>query len=108
MPNLVVHELEALLFASPDVLGRTEYLAPAVRVEMAAVARAFPTPEHIDGDDPPGKRLELRTKFHGGAYAKPLKGNLIAIEVGVEAMRSRCQHFSAWVAELRRRAAPVW
>jgi hypothetical protein len=104
VPNLVVHEFEALLFASPEVLGRTAYLVPAVRTEMSAVARAFPTPEHVDGDDPPGKRLELRTRFHGGTYAKPLQGNLIALEVGLDAMCARCQHFDAWVAELSRRA----
>ncbi len=105
VPNLLVHELEALLFASPEVLERTAYLVPAVRAEMAAVARAFPTPEHIDGNEPPGKRLELRTRSYGGAYAKPLQGNLIALEVGLEAMRARCQHFDAWVTELGRRAA---
>jgi hypothetical protein len=71
---------------------------------MVAVAAAFPSPEHIDDNKPPGVRLSQSTKRHGGSYSKPIQGNLIAIEVGIEAMRARCKHFEGWLAELRGRA----
>jgi hypothetical protein len=104
VPNLLVQEFEALLFASPEVLSRTDYLPAGVRAEMRAVADAFPSPEQINHDRPPGVRLTESAERYGSRYEKPLQGNLLALEVGIEAMRARCAHFAAWTEELRRRA----
>jgi Domain of unknown function (DUF4276) len=59
---------------------------------------AFSSPEHIN-DDPltaPSKRI---LKCCDG-YEKPLHGSLIAIDIGLEAIRQQCQHFNQWLLRL--------
>ena len=104
VPNLIVHEVEALLFSDPAVLAQTPHLLPPVRDEMVQVARAFASPEHINDQDPPGKRLETLTKHHGGKYKKKIDGPAIAIQIGLAAIRARCSHLDGWLKELERRA----
>lgn len=106
VPNLVVQEFEALLFASPTVLEDTVYLNREVAREMSAVARSFATPEQINDENPPGVRLSKSSERHGTRYQKPLQGNLIALEVGLEAMLERCEHFASWVSKLKQRGVP--
>jgi hypothetical protein len=92
--HLVMHEFEGLLFSSPSGiargLGRTDILPG-----LHAIRNAFPTPEHID-DHPvsaPSKRLLALSP----GYDKVTGGNVVALEVGLDAMRRECPHFRGWL-----------
>jgi hypothetical protein len=62
------------------------------------VRDAFPNPEQID-DSPhnaPSKRIVALIP----EYEKPFMGVLASLQIGLEAMRSECPHFSAWLERL--------
>ncbi|WP_428261636.1 DUF4276 family protein [Haliangium sp.] len=59
---------------------------------------AVTSPEHIDegAETAPSKRL---LKLFPG-YDKPSFGSLVSQQIGLEAIRRECPHFSQWVARL--------
>lgn len=94
--NLVVHEYEALLFA--DTSRFSDWTHSAAVTKLAAVAGAYNTPEDIN-DSPhtaPSKRV------HGAmpTYQKTFHGPLIACDIGLEVIRTRCPHFHGWLGKL--------
>jgi hypothetical protein len=95
IPNILVHEFEALLFVRPDAFaGWTDEHA----VESLAAARRNTAPEDInDGaNTAPSKRI--RAAMPG--YQKPVHGPLIACDIGLDAIRADCPHFDAWLRRL--------
>lgn len=97
VPYVMMHEFEALLFsdctAFSRAIGRPE-LAP----KLQEIRDSFPTPEEID-DSPttaPSKRVQALVV----GYQKPLLGTLAALEIGLDAIRRECPHFSSWLARL--------
>jgi hypothetical protein len=96
-PHLQVHEFEAFLFVNPE---RTAALFPEKNLveQLLKIRRAFPTPEDIN-DSPitaPSKRIE---KLYPN-YDKPLYGPLAVLEIGLDALRAECPHFSSWLVWL--------
>lgn len=97
IPNLMVHEFEALLFVQPEKFGEwTE--DPAVVARLSSATKAHASPEDIN-DGPitaPSKRVLAAMP----AYQKTFHGPLIACEIGLDAMRNVCPHFHAWLNAL--------
>lgn len=96
IPNLLVHEFEALLYSQPQAFS--SWFDTSVVSTLEAELRAFPSPEHIN-DDPvtaPSKRI-IRCC---DGYEKPLHGSLIAIDIGLDIIRQQCQHFNQWLLRL--------
>lgn len=96
IPNLLVHEFEGLLYSSPQAFAT--WFGQDVVETLQADREEFPSPEHIN-DDPltaPSKRI-LRSC---NEYEKPLHGSLIAIDIGLDAIREQCQHFNQWLNRL--------
>jgi hypothetical protein len=100
IPYLQLHEFEGLLFSNVDVMssqlsvfnrGGTSYLR-----ELQSIRNAFRTPEEINHDDPPSKRL----KNMCASYNKISSGLLIAQAIGIEAMRHECPNFNQWLTSL--------
>lgn len=94
IPNLMVHEFEALLFSQPDKFAEWTDDANAVQ-RLHAYAQAHATPEDIN-DSPltaPSKRILSAMP----AYQKTVHGPLIACDIGLDAMRAVCPHFNAWL-----------
>ena len=97
VPNLLLHEFEALLFSAPEKfaewLDDQTLLAP-----MAAIRAAFVTPEHINNSPQtaPSKRI-LTLVPH---YKKTVDGPLIAEDIGLDAIRAQCPHFNNWIERL--------
>ena len=97
IPNLLLHEFEALLFSAPEKfaewLDDQTLLAP-----MAAIRGAFATPEHINNSPQtaPSKRI-LALVPH---YKKTVDGPLIAEDIGLDAIRAQCPHFNNWIERL--------
>ena len=96
-PFFAVHEFEALLFADTQAIAQAfpdedESLIGALNQIVATVE----TPEAINLDMPPAKRLSALIK----GYNKPFFGYYIASEIGLDRIREHCPHFDAWVKHL--------
>ena len=97
VPNVVLHEFEALLFS--DCTGFARGVErPDLAPQLQAIRDRFSCPEEID-DSPvtaPSKRVaELLPD-----YQKPLMGTLAALEIGLVTIRAECPHFRRWVERL--------
>ncbi|ADH86830.1 DUF4276 family protein [Desulfurivibrio alkaliphilus] len=96
--NLVIHEFEGLLFSEPEAFGRW-FEQPEVVVSRLTTVRAhFSSPEHInDGaQTAPSKRILAICPD----YDKPLHGSLVALEIGLDAIRRECPKFDGWIKRL--------
>ncbi|MEL6165075.1 MAG: DUF4276 family protein [Cyanobacteria bacterium J06628_3] len=96
IPNLIVHEFEALLYSNPQAFS--EWFEEASVMTLKAERNAFSTPEHIN-DSPitaPSKRILACCS----GYEKPLHGSLIAIDIGLDTIRKQCQHFNQWLTRI--------
>jgi len=97
IPNLMVHEFEALLFVQPDKFAGWTDSYKAV-IALGDQAQKYATPEDIN-DIPefaPSKRILKAMP----SYQKPFHGPLIACEIGLDAMRGACPHFHGWLQQL--------
>ena len=95
--NLVVHEFEGLLFSAPDAFGAWFDVGNVVQ-NVAAIRGAFKTPEHID--DGPASAPSKRILDICANYDKVAHGSLIALDIGLDAIRRECPLFDAWVQRL--------
>ncbi len=95
IPNIMVHEYEALLFVQPE---RFAEWADQDVVDVLKAARQASAPEDIN-DDPrtaPSKRILAAMP----GYQKPVHGPLLACDIGLDAMRADCPHFDVWLRRL--------
>ena len=92
------YEFEALLFSDVDAFDAL----PRVSAEHLAVLRAirnrFRSPEHINDspDTAPSKRITNVIP----RYNKRADGYVVALEIGLPAIRAECPRFDAWLARL--------
>lgn len=100
LPYLQLHEFEGLLFSNVEVAdqqlaifnrGGTSYLD-----QLKSIRGAFRTPEEINHDDPPSKRLR---KIYA-AYDKAGSGFLVAQAIGIDTIRKECPNFNEWLNNL--------
>lgn len=104
IPYVQVHEFEALLFAAPTALAR--FLeSRAIGEAMTTAVAACGGPEQVN-DNPqtaPSKRLSSLFRDHiEQRYDKTFHGPLLAIEIGLPAIRAECPRFGAWLTRLER------
>ena len=97
LPYVQRHEFEALLFT--DVAAFRSIGVDEVTIRRLQDIRSqFDTPEDINDhrNTAPSKRiLEVMPR-----YKKVLQGTGVAVEVGLEKMRSACPRFGAWLGRL--------
>lgn len=96
VPNIVVHEFEALLFSDPEVLARHLSIDPT---KIEQILAECGQPEAID-DSPrtaPSKRLR---DLAGGHFRKTATGVAAAREIGIARIRAQCPVFDAWLGRL--------
>lgn len=96
VPYIQMHEFEALLFSSNT--GVRKYWSVDKCQMVEEVIDAFDNPECINTspDGAPSKRLLAISPD----YQKVLDGNILALEVGIDAILAQCPRFAAWVHEL--------
>lgn len=96
LPNLLVHEFEALLFTDLNVFKL--WMDDDTQIDTLIQNTAGHAPEDInDGrDTAPSKRI-LRVM---PAYQKTSHGPLIAIDIGLDRIRQACPHFDAWLRRI--------
>lgn len=96
IPNLLVHEFEALLFTQVDAFAQwtddDHVLAP---LRKAIETNA---PEEIN--DGPHTAPSKRILSVMPGYQKTFHGPLIACDIGLDAMRAACPHFDNWLRTL--------
>ncbi|WBS03503.1 DUF4276 family protein [Pseudoduganella sp. SL102] len=93
VPNIVVHEYEALLFSDPERFA--DWVARKVVDELTDVRKHFATPEDIN--DSPHTAPSKRIISAFPAYQKTFHGPLIACDIGLDTIRAACPHFHAWL-----------
>lgn len=96
IPNLLVHEFEALLFVRIEAFA--DWTDDDRLLEPLRVVSATTAPEDIN-DSPqtaPSKRILAAMP----GYQKTLHGPLIACDIGLDAMRAGCPHFAAWLGRI--------
>lgn len=98
VPYLSLHEFEALMFASPETIAET-FVNSNVLDDLRQIGAAYPTPEEIDDNDPPSKRL---LALYPG-YQKPLYGPWVTDAIGIPRIRAACPHFNDWLKIIEQR-----
>ncbi len=97
IPYLSLHEFEALLFVDPArIVQEVDSGNTKAREELASIRQRYQSPEEINRDEPPSKRVLANLP----AYDKIVHGYFIADAIGIEAMRRECPHFDAWLKKL--------
>jgi hypothetical protein len=95
-PYLSLHEFEALLFSSIDVLAE-HFFDKNVKPLMDIVLQ-YPNPELINKGEQtsPSKRILQYVP----EYAKVTDGVAIAGKIGLDLLRAKCAHFDTWIKKL--------
>jgi hypothetical protein len=101
VPFLVLHEFEALLFSSPEVLPRVMNDSRK-QPQFSAIRESVQTPEDINErpEFAPSKRIEAIFP----AYKKTLHGPIAVGRIGLNQIRAECPHFSGWIDYLEKYA----
>ena len=102
LPYIQLHEYEAYLFSDPSCF---EYFYDHHETQIAtlqAIADGYPTPELInDGQhSAPSKRIIGQLPDYEDA--KATVGPQVAQLIGLDVIRSKCPHFSAWLTRLEK------
>ncbi|MDX2138692.1 MAG: DUF4276 family protein [Chloroflexota bacterium] len=97
IPYFALHEFEAMLFADISQL-KTVYpmLDEKTLTQLKAARDAVPSPEDINLEQPPSKRIRALVK----EYDKVTAGNLVLLEVTLPRIRQACSHFDQWLTRL--------
>lgn len=102
IPNLIVHEFEALLLTQVDAFCAwwdTHSLTP-----LRTVRKTY-NPEEINESPRGAPSKRILAVFPN--YQKVLHGPLIACDIGLDQIRRECPHFSAWLVKLEKLADGV-
>ena len=96
IPNLMVHEFEALLFVQVEAFA--QWTDDDHVLEPLRQVRKTTLPEDINDspDTAPSKRILAAM----AGYQKTVHGPLIACDIGLEAIRRECPHFAGWLQKI--------
>lgn len=97
IPFVVMYEFEGLLFSEPTLMAKGMGLSNKAD-QFKIIRDAFDTPEHIN-DSPqtaPSKRIQALVP----GYNKVLHGNVAALDVTLERIRTECPIFAEWLQTL--------
>ena len=92
------YEFEALLFSDVTVFNLLEDVADEAIAELIRVRAMFDTPERIN--DGPATAPSKRILAIRPTYNKRRDGPDLAATIGLDAIRSECRRFDAWVSRL--------
>ena len=101
IPYIQRYEFEALLFARPAA-AETLFGADLSQA-LAEIANRFANPEDINDapETAPSRRLEaLFLKHRNERFRKVVDGPLLALDIGLDAIRTRCPRFNIWLTRL--------
>lgn len=93
IPYIQLHEFEALLFSTNN--GFEHYFMAQQANETQSIVTRYKNPEEINST-PQGAPSKRILSIHED-YDKVIEGNLIALEIGIKAILSKCPRFKEWV-----------
>jgi len=98
IPNLLLHEFEALLFVKPELLAQYYQKQKGCIDCLVAARKEVATPEHIDlgKKTAPSKRILSAIP----EYDKIVAGTAISLDIGMDSIIKECKHFAAWINKL--------
>lgn len=96
IPNLLVHEFEALLFAQIDAFE--EWTDSDQKLETLRKIRETTSPEDINDSQQTAPSKRILSAMPG--YQKTFHGPLIACGIGLDSMRAVCPHFDGWLRKI--------
>lgn len=99
IPYIQLHEFEGLLFNNLDVFKRNFNFEELMNTDiLVETLKTFPNPELInDGKDTaPSKRLDSIIR----GYNKVIHGAILAQDIGLPQIRSKCPRFDNWLSNL--------
>jgi len=97
LPFFVLHEFEALLFASPGELPKV-MTANEKQSRFIAILEKFSSPEEINERPEFAPSKQIKSIFP--AYRKVVHGPLTAQRIGLKRIRQACPHFDNWLGKL--------
>jgi hypothetical protein len=88
IPYVQMYEFEGLLFSKPEAIA-AEIGEAGLSAQFERIRNAFDSPEHVNNsqETAPGKRI----KGLFNQYDKVIHGSLVALEIGIAAMREECR-----------------
>ena len=96
IPNLLVHEFEALLFTDIQVFEQwtddNSLLNPLYEVRRTLA------PEEINEQPQTSPSKRILAAWQG--YQKTVHGPLIACDIGLDKIREACPHFNQWLLKM--------
>ncbi len=98
IPYVQQYEFEGLLFSNVDAFADAIDASEESVEELRSIREKFPTPEDIN--DNSETALSKRIEKIISQYEKVVDGPLIAIEIGLDAIRVECPRFSDWLTRL--------
>ena len=99
IPNLLIHEYEALLFSNVECFSCCEGITESMLRRFSKIRYDYATPEQINSGEQtaPSKRiLQIYP-----SYQKISDGILIASNIGIEKMLEECPHFAKWIQKIQ-------
>jgi hypothetical protein len=103
---LQVHEFEALVLVDPRRIS--SMYEDGSNAEMEALCREcaeFETPEHINHGQHSHPKYRIQRRVPD--YDENVAGPALAGDVGLAALRERCEHFGGWLTRLEQLDATV-
>lgn len=100
LPHIQPYEFEALLFSDVSRFGILETDWADKIAELEEVVEGAVSPEHINDGPNTHPSARLDTLLYPPRYSKVLHGALLAEAVGLDRIRTRCQHFASWLDRL--------
>ena len=97
IPNLMLHEFEALLFSNPECFSYCNLPARTIS-QLCEIRAGAETPEHINNDPNTAPSKRILSLYPG--YNKVLDGFNIAQDIGIDTMRKECKHFDLWLQKI--------
>lgn len=100
IPYIQLHEYEAYLFCAPKCFeyldaGRTKEIEA-----LQAIASQYQTPELINDGPQTAPSKRIIAQFPDCGKAKSIFGPLLAEQIGLQVIRSKCSHFDKWLSRL--------
>ena len=98
IPYVQRHEFEGLLFSDVGVFADLVYVPKGSVKALQNIRSQFQTPEDINDNKntAPSKRIKKVIP----QYDKRVNGPLLAMEIGLDKIRTECPRFNDWVTSL--------
>ncbi|MCY3826333.1 MAG: DUF4276 family protein [Candidatus Dadabacteria bacterium] len=98
-PHIQPYEFEALLFSDTTGFVRAEPAWKAFAGKLASIRENAKSPEYINDGADTHPSARLQNLLHP-RYKKVTHGAGVSAEIGIDRIRSECQHFDQWLSRI--------